>query len=399
MQRATATAGRKAGALSFGLALPLLFLTWVGPARALAADAGEFAVAVPVPASSDSVLGRWRNYALASITPQFSWAVRPSSDAPPRVIDRYGTRLEIPVSFKPDDSSGVHVSIGAASAIVSETPNLTAAPALFDFPRQGLERTVVTPSIQQHWGETGVASVTAVLAYQRFASLDLGTTARPEEMQAFAPTSADSSFGTGVRMDFSSALTDRLKWGVAYQSRVNMDAFANYRGMFAEPGDFDIPANASFGLSYALTPVVGLDLGVERVMYSDITPFTSAALPIRFLALLGDGASPNFEWRDLTIYSVGWSLHHAAIGDVELRYTTRQQPSPTSHLLEQALAIDESNSTVSLGWSRATGANSHFGFVATYASSPYFLGLPSYRLNNDPQAGRVEFQALWSIRF
>ncbi|MGA9342426.1 MAG: hypothetical protein WBV61_08850 [Rhodanobacteraceae bacterium] len=279
------------------------------------------------------------------------------------------------------------------------TPNTEAPPRLLDLPAAGLERTVVTPSIEHTVGNTGSVRVSAVLAYQRFASVGLGTTVQPEDLRPFAAARGDSSFGSGLRIDFSGALTDRLGWGVGYQSRVNMNPLANYRGVFAEPGDFDIPASANLDLRYALTPAFSLDAGFQRVKYSGITPFISSALPIRFLALLGDGASPTFAWRDLNVYSLGGSLHSSVVGDIELRYTSRQQPLPTSHLLEQALALGDASDTISLGWSRATGATSHLSFLANYASTPYFLALPSYRLNSQPAGGRVEFQAIWTTRF
>ncbi|MGA8278744.1 MAG: hypothetical protein WB784_11200 [Rhodanobacteraceae bacterium] len=377
--------------------LPLLFLIWASAANATTDTAALISRARG--ARDVSPLDRWRDYALSSITPRFSWALRSRPTAPPSVIDNYGTRLDTPDRFVMTDASGIHFGVAAASAIVSDTPSVGQSPSLLNVPQSGLERTVLTPSIEHVWGDTGTVRLSAVLAYQRFATVGLGITGRPDDLRPFAAASGDSSFGTGARVDFSAALTNRLSWRAGYQSRVNMAPLSNYRGVFAEPGDFDIPANASFALRYALTPVFGVDIGVQRVMYSDITPFASSALPIRFLALLGDGASPTFAWRDLTVYSVGWSMHSAAAGDVELRYTTRQQPSPTSHLLARALALDSANSTISLGWTRATSQDSHLSFLASYASAPYFLGVPTSHLTNEPVGGRVEFQAIWAMRF
>jgi hypothetical protein len=239
-----------------------------------------------------------------------------------------------------------------------------------------------------------------VLAYQRFASLGLGMSQFPNGI--VPPTWADAgntSYGAGARVDVGGPISERLRWGMAYQSRVGMDAFPNYRGVFSDPGDFDIPANASFGVSYALTPMFGVDVGVQRVMYGAITPFTSAALPTRFLALLGDGASPVFAWRDLTVYSLGWTMHDDRVGNLELRYTTRQQPLPTSDLLAHALEPVTADDMVSLGWSRALGENSHMSFAASYASSPYLLMMPTYRSHDPSSASQVEFEALYSVRF
>lgn len=398
MQRATANTGRWVGALA---TVPALLFSFSALAAA-SAQAHKPGASYARVAGSESVLTRWHDYALASITPQFSWAVLPATNAPPRVLDSYGARLDMPPLFTVGDATSTHVALSIASGIVSDTPSLlqSQAATALGVPQSGVERTVVTPSLVQQWDDGSAAKLSAVLAYQRFASLGLGVS--QVQNDTLPPTWADAgntSYGAGARFDLGGPLNDRLRWGVAYQSRVGMDSFSHYRGVFSDPGDFDIPANASVALSYSLTPAFGVDVGVQRVMYSSITPFSSPSLPTRFLALLGDGASPVFAWRDLTVYSLGWTMHDEDIGNLEVRYTTRQQPLPTSVLLERALAPDTANDMVSLGWSRAVGDNSHMSFAASYASSPYLLMMPAYRTRDNATASQLEFEALWSVRF
>jgi hypothetical protein len=390
--------GRWVGALA---TLPaLLFSYWASAAPADgAASRAQYAQA----SGSESVLTRWHDYALATITPQFSWAALPATNAPPRVLDRYGARLDMPPLFSMGETTQTHVAVTVASGMVSDTPSrlTTQAAGIIGSPLGGVERTVVTPSLVQQWDDGSAAKLSAVLAYQRYASLGLGMSEFGSEVLPPTPWAGlgNTSYGAGARLDLGGPLSDNLRWGVAYQSRVGMDPFANYHGVFSDQGDFDIPANASAAVSYALTPTFGVDVGVQRVMYSAITPFTSPSLPKRFLALLGDGASPVFSWRDLTVYSIGWTMHDADVGNVELRYTTRQQPVPTSMLLEHALESDTANDMVSLGWSRAVGDNSHMSFAASYASSPYLLMMPVYHTRDRAAASQLEFEALYSVRF
>jgi len=396
MQRATAMTGRWVGALA---TVPALLFSIA--ASAVPTGAGD-ARASENGADRETVLSRWHDYAIASITPQFSWAVLPATTAPPQVLDHYGARLEVPSPFAIGKDSSTRVAISVSSGIIADTPSRFASQtsSVLGIPQTGVQRTVITPSLEQDWGNGGSVRLSAVLAYQRFASLGLGVS--QWEGGYLPPTfagSGNSSYGAGARLDVGGPISERLRWGAAYQSRVGMGAFSNYRGVFSDAGDFDIPANASVGLSYALTPAFGVDVGVQRVMYSAITPFTSSSLPTRFLALLGDSASPVFAWRDLTVYSVGWTVHDDDLGNVELRYTTRQQPLPTSVLLERALAPETANDMVSLGWSRAIGANSHMSFAASYASSPYLLMMPAYRSRDNATASQLEFEALWSVRF
>jgi hypothetical protein len=361
--------------------MPALLFSF--PASAASTRDHASAASYALASGSESVLTRWHDYALASITPQFTWAALPATNAPPRVLDQYGARLDMPPLFTSTTTSA-RVAVSVASGLVGDTPGTlqNSTPSMLGVPQSGVERTVVTPSLVQQWDDGSTAKLSAVLAYQRFATLGLGTS--PVQNDMLPPIWA---------------YNERFRWGVGYQSRVGMDPFSNYRGVYSDAGDFDIPASASVGVSYSLTPTFGLDVGVQRVMYSAITPFTSASLPTRFLALLGDTSSPTFAWRDLTVYSLGWTMHANDIGNFEVRYTTRQQPMPTSVLLEHALAPDTANDMVSLGWSRPVGENAHMSVAASYASSPYILMMPTYNTHENSTASQLEFEAFWSVRF
>lgn len=398
MQRATATAGRWVGALSAGLALPFSFLAHA--ATAGGATAASLSPPSMESAASDSPLSRWHAYALSSITPQFSWAILPVDVEAPRVLDNYSGATNRSALFHTHAGEPSPFGISVATGNIADSPSVLPSQSahLIGVPQAGLQRTVVAPSLTHEWGEHGSLRLTGVLAYQRFASMNLGTTANPSGSWGPTPTRfGDSSYGAGARVDIGNALSEHLRWNIGYQSRVAMGAFTDYQGVFADAGDFDIPASATAQLSYALTPQMGVDIGVQRVMYSAITPFTSTNLPTRFLALLGDGSSPAFAWRDLNVYSIGWSVRDQDLGNLQLRYTTRQQPVPTSRLLERALAT--ANDMVSLGWSRGFGSHSNLSFMASYATSPYYILMPSYLARDNATASQLEFEALWSVHF
>ncbi len=404
MQRNIASTGRLAGALSIALALPFCIPS---PTSAASAAPGGHARAGDVDQAVEAAnpeFNRWRDYALASITPRFSWVSMPSmDDVTPRITDAFNSARPsvFSTSLSIGDSGVARLGLSIANGAVSDTPNRSASSVqhLVETPQIGLQRSVATPSITWALGEGSLIGVSAVLAYQRFASLGMGLADFNVSERPTSWASRDTSFGTGVRLDAFQQITPRLAITAGYQSRVDMDAFNSYRGVYADAGDFDIPTQSSFGVSYALTPSFSADIGVDRLNYSEIKPFTSNGLPLRFLALLGDGLSPNFAWQDLTVYSAGWSWRNSVLGELRFRYTTRQQPLPTSALLTQALQEDISRYSVSMGWSRPTGRQSRVALLANYASAPYLVGAPSYNSQIGQTANRLEFQALWSIAF
>ncbi len=351
--------------------------------------------------SDASVPHRWRNYALSSITPSFSWA--PSVDrAVPQITD---AQALADFSLVLHSSSGQAIgslNLSVANEVVDGRTRALAGPLLdvrAELPEPGLKRTVIAPSFTGQWGAAGSLGVTAILAYQRYASLGLGESSLGNGTPLWPVMLGETSYGAGLRFDIGNALSNRLSWSAAYQSHVNMDALNSIRGVYTDPGQFDIPGSASVGVSYSLSPSTSVDFGAQRVMYSEVTPFTSPALPRRFLALLGSGASPVFAWQDLTVYSAALNWSDSRFGHIELRYTTRQQPSPTSSLLRNALESNPADHTIGLGYSRSTGKRASLSVQAIYSSAPYFLGVPSDRSNARTTGSQFEYQAAWGWRF
>lgn len=357
--------------------------------------------------SSAATLDAWRDYALESLKPNFSWASDGESAArAPTLFERGRARLSPPSHFNGAtiDANPIHVAM--LSTKVGDTPLFVGANApnlLPDF-SPGFRRYIVAPSMTQRWGESSFVTVSAILAYQRVVGfgndLDFQYQNGPEEFNAPQLNRTESSFGAGLRVDYSNALTERLAWQVGYQNRVNMDAFNSYRSFFAQPGTFDIPASANVGLDYSLTPQLRLNAQIEHVMYGQIAPFVGTSLPKTFLQVLSSSIAPRFAWENLDVYSVGWLYHDTDLGDFSMRYSTREQPLPTSALLRDALGATPSTYNVELGYAHALSANSTLRLAATYAPTQYVFGVPlNYNFSHNLGANQFQLEALWTTAF
>jgi hypothetical protein len=350
-------------------------------------------------------LGQWRDYALRGITPEFDWADRPQrAEVTPTVLSvslRPREALTRALKFEALDAQQVF-GLAVSQSSVAESPAFgqgdIGAQTLTDF-GSGIERTLVAPSITQRF-ETGTQVTAAVvLAYQQFASWGLGSTAVEASSPSALPVAfTESSMGTGLRLQVEQPLMDNVSFVATAQSRVDMDAFQSYRGVYSDPGDFDIPGFVSAGINWN-AGAVGLGVGVSRVLYSEMSPFASASLPTRVLSLLGDGTSPEFIWRDLTVVNVDLSWQATARDAFMLRYATRQQPEPTSSLLSRALEDLYTDNNLGLAYVRQLGEGSNLRLAASYAGAEYFLGNANYANRNGQGGDQVEVEAVLTVRF
>ncbi len=257
------------------------------------------------------------------------------------------------------------------------------------------DRSVLATGLSTAVGESSAIDVAAVFAHQQYASWGLGALSR----QQISTAIGEDASGTGLRLGFSSELAPGVQFGAAYQSRIDMDAFQNYRGVYSEPGDFDIPASANFGIVVQASPTSSLSFDVQRVLYSEVSAVTSQALPDRVLSLLGDSSSPVFAWDDLTVYRLGYQWNATQDLSWQFEYSTSQQPLPDSALLTRALQPDLADRNMRFGFSKRTGRFGRLNVAATYAPADYILGTTPL-LGRDGVATRdYEFDVVWIWEF
>jgi long-chain fatty acid transport protein len=120
----------------------------------------------------------------------------------------------------------------------------------------------------------------------------------------------DFSFGGGVRAGVQVKVTDRIRLGVAGNSRVWMSEFDSYRGLLAESGGFDIPPALQAGVAFDLTPQLTLMADYKRIWYSTIKSINNPSTNILTAAvnpanMLGASNGAGFGWDDINIFKLG----------------------------------------------------------------------------------------------
>jgi len=347
-------------------------------------------------------LGPWQDYLARELTPDFmadtvseplriSWLDYDSVVILPAFAEglvegRSGPQLEIKVEWQ---RSGEFEAPGFSHEMQ---------------PGLGFERRLLAPGIFHRLNDGHVLGVSAVLAQQSFGVSSLGLRSYEDQLPGYLQNSTyapyeETGFGAGVKLAVRSEVASGLAIDAGFQSRIDMEEFASYRGVYSQPADLDIPARASLGLAFQASNRSWLNLSVERVMYSDVNAFPSRMLPDRFLSLLGDSTSPVFSWDDLTVYSVGWSWSNGDDTRWRLDLSSRSQPSPTSVVLSRALDEEIANNAMILGYSKKLSDTRRFNVNAAYAPSEYAFGGNVLGVTSDNLDQNFEIEAFWTWDF
>ena len=347
-------------------------------------------------------LGPWQEYLAQELTPDY---MLPENSAPVRVSWLNSTQVDILPEFangiQARPQTWLNLKLDYPSASEYAWQGVEPEPA---FEGSALERQYFAPGVEHQLNANGVLGVSAVIAYQRFSAANLGLFAARSEREAYGMYSGyrpyqESGYGTGVRLAVEQEVISGVAFNAGFQSRIDMEEFAAYRGVYAHPADLDIPARASIGMAFQASARSSLSVAVERVLYSDISAFPSRYLPNRFLSLLGDSTSPDFTWEDLTVYTVGYTWTDGEDSQWHVDLSTRTQPSPSSRLLSRALDGDLASSAMTVGYSRRTGDRSRLAFNAAYAPSEYAFGGSVLGVTTDELDQRLEVEAMWILSF
>lgn len=171
---------------------------------------------------------------------------------------------------------------------------------------------VVAPTMAFKLHANHAVGVSLLLGYQRFKAQGLHAFDNPGGgFPDFtgAPGSVtnqgtDSATGVGLRVGYMGRLSDAFSIGASYSGGINMGRFEKYRGLFAEGGDFDIPANYNVGIAFSPSPALTFALDWGRILYSKVSSVGNVSMP---LAPLGAANGPGFGWKDIDVLKIGVS--------------------------------------------------------------------------------------------
>jgi long-chain fatty acid transport protein len=285
-----------------------------------------------------------------------------------------------------------------------------------------LAQVLIAPTLAYKFNQNHTIGFAPVIGYQTFRAYGLGL------FQAFSSDPGnvtnngnDDSYGFGARIGYQGNF-GRFSVGASATSKIYMDEFDDYSGLFAEEGDFDIPATFGAGVAFRATPKITIAADVTRIMYSDVdsianegptanqffSAFTGALVgdPSLISNPLGTNDGWGFGWDDVWVYKIGVNYEHNSEWTFRAGYNYAEVPYDEDQVLFNVLAPAVVEHHVTAGFTYNVNPSSELTVTYmhafrndleyTYEGSGPFTGF-SYSAKNDMYQNAIEASYAWKF--
>ena len=225
------------------------------------------------------------------------------------------------------------------------------------------------------------------------------------------------SFGAGLKFGYQGEVTEGIRVGIAYQSKISMTNFDEYKGLFAEGGDFDIPSTYNIGASFDVGSSGVIVADIQRINYSDVAAISNpisrltdgsclnalnatiqaggTSTPASGAGCLGGSNGAGFGWEDMTIFKIGYQFDVGEKNTFRVGYSHGDQPIPDSETLFNILAPAVIEDHITAGWTMKVGANQEFNLAGMYAPNNSVKGANPF----DGGATQIEIEmSQWDVQ-
>lgn len=173
----------------------------------------------------------------------------------------------------------------------------------------------------------------------------------------------DGDFGIGVRVGVMGEVLPGFTLAASYQTKIK-NTFDDYKGLFANGGELDIPAVAQIGLAAELG-VGTLTFDIQRMYYSDADAIGNTS---RTLLTGGQlGGVVGFGWDDMTVYKLGytWETNNGWTWRVGASYG--DQPIPDEEVTFSILATGVIEKHYTAGFTKTLSGGDEVSVALMYA--------------------------------
>jgi long-chain fatty acid transport protein len=254
-----------------------------------------------------------------------------------------------------------------------------------------LMQLIVAPTISYKLNAQHSVGASLLLGYQQFKAYGLQAFDTLPNFSS-APGSVTNngyarSHGFGIRVGYLGRLTDTVSVGATFAPKMNMSRFEEYKGLFADNGDFDIPSHYTIGLAFTPTPAVTVALDYQRINYSGVG---SVGNPSSVPLQLGSPGGPGFGWKDVNVVKLGVQWRATNAWTLRAGYNHGDNPVRSEDVSFNILAPGVMKQHFTAGFSWAMNASDELSGSLMLAPRQSVTGSSLFNAVMGPGAGGSE---------
>lgn len=258
--------------------------------------------------------------------------------------------------------------------------------------------------------------VKGVGAFQGFTETFTQSMIANQTMSATSPSNLtnngkDSAWGYGFQIGGLWDINPMFSVGASYRTKMYMGKFDKYSDLFAEGGDFDIPAVGTLGIAIKPNDRLAIALDVQQIWYSEVDAVANKnqlALKCDLGAAFGMPSQPGatydsryclggskgagFGWDDMTVFKIG--VQYALNDKLKLRagYSHGDNPIDGSQVAFNTLAPATPKNHYTLGASYLVKDDFELTFWGMYAPEDTIKGPGEFTGGQAPEIKMHQYE-------
>lgn len=241
---------------------------------------------------------------------------------------------------------------GAPQGAGTNSPNTQGALGI------DLSQLILSPSVSYSGSSTHSWGASLLLGAQRFKASGLGIfsgiSSAPNQL---SNNGYEQRYGIGMRIGWLWQAKPTINLGFSYTSKVYMQKFKQYKGLFADNGAFDIPAHVSIGLAFRPSKKITVSADLQRIYYGDVksisnpgpTPLELSPSGITTGRKLGGQQGIGFGWNSIWVGKLGLQYRLNQKWTVLSGLNHGESPFKNNHVLINILAPATPKTHISIG--------------------------------------------------
>lgn len=283
------------------------------------------------------------------------------------------------VNYKVSDKFSVALSLYGNGGMNSDYPKMTYLDQSSPSTGVNIEQMFGNLSFAYKIGCNHSFGVAGIFGWQRFAAKGLAMFSDySSDPNNLTGNTFSTAMGYGFKVGYQGKWMDDLSFGASFQSKIYMSEFERYAGLFAEKGDFDVPASWQAGFAFAPGDWKFL-VDVKQILYSGVksianpmdlinnSPMLPNFTPNPNFKALGTEGGWGFGWKDIVILKFGMMYSGFCGWDLMAGYSIGQNPVNDDNVMFNMLAPAVIENHLTLGVSKNIAKNHDITIGFMYA--------------------------------